>query len=203
MGAKTTEVGGGPTVGLAENYVNFLQSIMNTGGMGTAGSPDAFGTTGGVFGILSELLSPGAGRPGASMSAMLSKQHERDVAGLRARYGAGGGVAFGTPAAHAESLYRAEAAPRETQAITGLQLQALMPLLGQIGQFSQMGIAPRQIVQEKGFLGEALGTIAPIAEAALPFLVPGFGAAAAGSGAFAGLTQLGIPSNIASGAWML
>lgn len=175
MGAKTKEIGGGPTVGLAEDFVSSLQQLLNGGGIGTAGSPDAGGSTGSIMGILADLLSPGAGRAGGSIKQLLDKQTERDVNAIRSRFGASGGTAFGTPAQHAESLFRAEAAPRITQAISGLQLQALFPLLQQIGQFSSMGIAPRQLVQQKGFLGEALGTVAGVAGAALPFIGNPFG----------------------------
>lgn len=196
MAAKTKEIGGGPTVGLANDYVSALQQLLNTGGLGAAGSPDGPGTAGGVAGILSSILSPGAGKIGGAYADILSKQQQRDINGLRARFGASGGAAFGTPAAFAESQYRAEAAPQITTQIGQLQLQALMPLLSQIGQFSGMGIAPRQLVQQKSGIGSAIGTIAKVGGAALPFLLPGVGgpaAAAAGGVAngFGGATPAG------------
>jgi len=178
LGAKTQEVGGGKATGLANETISGLQALLNTGGLGTAGSPNAAGSTGGIFGILSDLLSSGAGAPGKAATQLLSKQQERDTNAIRARFGASGGAAFGTPAAHAEGLYRAEAAPQITQAITGLQMSALGPLLQMIAGFSDKGIAQRQLIQKKSGLGQALGTVAQIGGAALPFLAPGVGSIA-------------------------
>jgi hypothetical protein len=183
LGAKTKEVGGGPAVGLAEDTITGLRALLNpqrtnTGGLGTAGSPDAFGSAGGAFGILAQLLSPGAGNVGGSYAKLINKQQERDVNAIRSRFGASGGAAFGTPAAFAENQYRAEAAPQVATQIGKLQLEALMPLLQGAFGLSQSGIAPRQLVQQKSGLGQALGTFAKIGGAALPFLAPGIGAPA-------------------------
>lgn len=182
MSAKTKEIGGGAAVGLSNDVISGLQQLLNTGGLGTAGSPDAAGTTGGVFGVLSDILSGGGGKIGGSLSQLLSKQTERDVNAIRARFGASGGAAFGTPAAFAESQYRAEAAPRAATAIGELQLQALAPLLQGAFGLSQLGIAPRQLVQQKSGLGQALGTFAQIGGAALPFLTPSFSRGGDGGG---------------------
>lgn len=179
MGAKTKERGGGPAVGLSEDTITGLRALLNpqfgnTGGIGTAGSPNAFDSAGGVFGILSSILSSGGGKVGGALAELLSKQQERDVNAIRARFGASGGAAFGTPAAFAESQYRAEAAPQIATQIGGLQLQALAPLLSGAFGLSQLGIAPRQLVQERSGLGQAINTFAQIGGAALPFLSPAF-----------------------------
>lgn len=182
MGAKTKEVGGGRATGLANDTISGLQALLNTGFMGTAGSPNAFGTTEGVFGILADLFSAGGGQAGKNLGEIFSKQQERDVNSLRARFGSSGGAAFGTPAAFAESEYRAEAAPRFGQALTELQLQAMQPILSGAFNLSQMGIAPRQLIQQKSGLGQALGTVAQIGGAALPFINPAFAGGRAGGG---------------------
>lgn len=168
MGMKTKEVGGGPATGLADNYVSMLQQLMNSGGMGTAGSPQV-GSGGDIMSVLADILGAGGGKAGGAINQLLSKQQERDVNNIRARFGMSGGTAFGTPAAHAESLYRAEAAPHIAQAITGMQLQAIMPLLQQIGGLSQMGIPQRQVIQQKTGLGQALDVVGGLAQTGMQF----------------------------------
>lgn len=177
MNPTTKEIGGGPTVGLGNDFVSFLQKMLNTGGMGAAGSPDAVGTTGGIADILNSILGEGAGQLGGALGDILSKDTERGAAALRSRFSTGGGTAFGSPAAYAESMYRAEAAPKTALGIGQLQMGAIAPLLQALGQFSSMGITQRQIVQEQSPFAQIMGTIAPIASAALPFLTPGLGAA--------------------------
>lgn len=175
MGPQTKEIGGGSATGLADSFIASLQKLMNTGGTGTAGSPDPMGSTGGIMGVLGDLLSPGAGKVGGSFADLIGKQQERDVAGLRARFGAGGGGAYGTPGASAESLYRSEAAPQIATQIGGLQLQALMPLLQAITGLSGKGIAQRELVQTPGAAGQVAGLLGAGAKAAAPFFDGGFG----------------------------
>jgi len=169
MGMKTKEVGGGAATGLSDNFIGMLQSLMNGGGVGTAGSPNAVGSTGNIMSVLSDILAGANGKAGGAISQMISKQQERDVNGLRSRFGAGGGTAFGTPAAFAESQYRAEAAPQITTAITGLQLQAMAPLLQAMFGLSQKGIAQRQLIQQKSGFGQALDVGGQIAQAAIKY----------------------------------
>lgn len=175
MGLQTKEVGGGAATGLANDWIHGLQALLNGGGLGTASGPDAVGSTGNIMGILSDLLSGGAGKPGAAISEMISKQQTRDVNALRSRFGVGGGTAFGTPGQYSESLYRAEAAPQITNAVTGLQLQAIMPLLSAITGLSGRGISQRQVVQQQSDLGAGLGIFADLAKTAAPFFLPGIG----------------------------
>ncbi len=174
MTAKTKELGGGPATGLADSYVSALQSLINGGGMGTAGSPNAGGSTMGVMQVLQGLLNPN-GQQGKAIQDIISKQGERDVNSLRSRFGAGGGTAYGTPAAFGESLLRSETAPKLTTALGQLQLSAALPLLAQFGDLSKLGIAPRQLVQQKTGFGQALGAVTGLAGAAAPFFTGGFG----------------------------
>lgn len=171
MGMSIKEVGGGPATGLADSFVTNLQALLNGGGIGTAGAPDAVGSTGNIMNVLSDILSAGGGKAGNAISDLLNKQQERDVAGLRERFGATG---LGTPGAYAESLYKGTAAPNITNAITNLQLSALSPILQSIYGLSQKGIAQRQLIQQQSGLGQAISTIAPIAKTALSFVNPAF-----------------------------
>ena len=52
---------------------------------------------------------------------LLENKASRDIADLRARFGASGGVSRGTPAAFAESMYRAEALPQIAAAMGDLR----------------------------------------------------------------------------------
>lgn len=197
MGMKTSEVGGGSAKGLADNYISTLQQLLNGGGMGTAGSPDAMGSTSNIMSVLTDILSGGKGKAGSAISELLSKQQGRDVNALRSRFGAVGGQAFGTPAAYAESLYRAEAAPQITSAITGMQLQTILPLLQMITGLSGKGISQAQTTQQKTGLGQALDVFGQVGGMALPFLTGGFGGMPGGGGAATGSF---IPGTT-TGAW--
>lgn len=172
MGPQIKEVGGGSATGLADNYISQLQKLLNGGGTGTAGSPDAGGSTGNIMSVLSDLLSGGGGKAGGDLASLFSKQQERDINGIRARFGASGGAAYGTPGAYAETRYRAESAPQIGSAVTGLQLQAILPLLQMITGLSGKGISQRETVQTPGALGEFLKIAGTAGQAALPFLRP-------------------------------
>jgi hypothetical protein len=178
---ETKEVGGGKATGLADDFIGMLQSLMNTGGTGTAGAPNATGQSTGIMGVLSDLLSAGGGKAGGNLASIFSKQQDRDVNQLRARFGVGGGTAFGTPAAFAESTYRADAAPKIGQAISGMQMNAIAQLLSSITGLSGKGISQRETIQQKTGLGQALDFGAAIGKNALPFLLPGVGGPAAGA----------------------
>lgn len=196
MGAKTKEIGGGAATGLSNDYISSLQSLLNGGGTGAAGRPDAMGSTGNIMNVLRDILSAGGGKAGNALDQLFSKQSERDINGIRARFGAGGGAAFGTPAAFAEGLYRSESAPRFATALNDLQMKALLPLLQQIGGLSEKGISQRQVVQTPGVAGQILGPLAGIAKSVLPFVTGGFGAgipAAPGMGNIGDSLQ-GLPS---------
>lgn len=173
MGSQLKEVGGGPATGLANDFVKFLQNGLNSGtfggltaATGTMGANPA-GSTVGIAGVLNDILSGGAGQLGGSLQEMISKQGNRDADALRARFGASGGTAFGTPAAYAESLLRSETAPKLATAVGGLQLQALQPLLGIIAGLSQKGISQRETVQQPSTLGSIASIASPILGTAL------------------------------------
>lgn len=185
MPPKTKEVGGGPATGLANDFIGWLSQGLNTGtfGVGNPAGTDAHGATVGMGGVLNDMLAGGAGNLGGAFTDMISKQGERDAMGLRARFGAGGGTAFGTGAQYGESLLRSETAPKLVSAAGGLQMQALQMLLPMFANMSQKGITQRQTVQEQNPWAQAAGLIAPIAAAAFTggASIPGTAAMSAGS----------------------
>ena len=200
MGTQTKEVGGGPATGLANDFVKFLQNGLNSGTFGgltgATGAMNAnpMGSTGGIAGVLNDFLSGGAGVVGGSLMDMISKQGERDVNAVRSRFGASGGTAFGTPAAYAESMVRSETAPKLTQAIGGLQMQALMPLLSMMGNLSQKGISQRETVQQPSAFSDIMSIAAPVLGTALGGPMGGaLGGWLKGLGGGGGLTGGDIP----------
>jgi len=135
MGMKEKTVGGGAATGFAPEFIKWLQGGLSTGtfgggaAAGAAAGANPIGSTQGFGNVLNDIMAGGAGQIGGSMQQMIEKSTNRNADALRARFGAQGGTAFGTGAQHAEALMRAEQAPQLTQAIGGLQLQALMPIL--------------------------------------------------------------------------
>lgn len=167
VGTQFKEVGGGPATGLANDFVKFLQQGLSTGSFGgvsagqrTAGA-DPYGSTMGIAGVLNDLLSGGAGNVGGSMAEMISKQGERDVMGLRSRFGVGGGTSLGTPAAYGEAVLRSETAPKITTAVGGLQLQTLSQLLPLFANLAGKGISQRETVAQPNPLVSTIGALAP------------------------------------------
>lgn len=172
MSAQTKEVGGGPASGLADSFVKWLSQGMNTGTFG-AGSPaggDAVGATQGISGYLNDVLSGGAGKLGGAMGTMIGKETDRGVAAIRARFGVGGGTAFGTPAANAEALFRSEEAPKLATAVGGLQQNALAMLLPIFAQMAGKGIAQKELVTQPNPWVSAASTVAQGASAAAPYM---------------------------------
>ena len=151
MGAKTKEVGGGPATGLADQFVQWLSQGLNTGtfGAGTPAGTDAVGATGGISAYLNDVLSGGAGRLGGALQQQITTQADRDAATLRARFGAGGGTAFGTGAQFAEGVLRSETAPKIATAVGGLQQNALQMLLPVFASIAGKGITQRQTVAQE------------------------------------------------------
>lgn len=203
MGMKYKQVGGGPATGLAQDWTNFLEQGLNTGtfGPGFAAGSSAMGATQGIGGFLNDILSGGAGKLGGSLQQILQTQQTSDINSLRSRFGAGGGTAFGTPAAYAESTYRAQAAPQITSAIGNLQLQTLLPLLGQIGGLAQRGIPQAEMVGQQSPWAQIAGIAAPVLGGVLggPLGAKLGGLFGAGAGAAGAATNF-MPSNINFGA---
>lgn len=148
MAPKIGTVGGGPATGLAKDYTDWLDKGLNTGTFGTAAGgykgEGAMKDTAGLTGIFNDILSQGGGKLGGSLGELIKMNQERDVGALRARFGASGGMSFGTPAAFAESSYRAQAAPQAATAIGQLQLSALEPILRSMLSLSGLGIPQAQ-----------------------------------------------------------
>lgn len=165
MGAKYSEKGGGPAVGLGQDWVQWLSQGLNTGSFGT-GNPagtDAYGRTMGLSGVLNDILSGGAGNLGGSLGALLQQQQTNDIGALRGRFNVGGGTAYGTPGMNAEVAYRAQAAPQIATQVGQLQMGALMPLLGMLGETASRGITQRQGVMQPSAFGSAMGMLLPAA----------------------------------------
>lgn len=154
MSAKTKETGGGAATGLSNDFIKWLQSAVTTGqfGAGTAttgfNNANPMGDTMGMATVLNDILSGGAGVLGGNMNKMISENTENQAAALRSRYGAGGGMSMGTPAAYGEAMLRSQSGAQQINAIGGLQMQALLPMLQIIAGMSQQGIAQRQTVVE-------------------------------------------------------
>lgn len=202
MGYQSKTVGGGPARGLANDFVNFLRPLITSGsfGSGTAGqqfnAANPMGNTAGLFGLLNSIISnPQADR---SVQELIGKDIERGRNDLRARFGAGGGMAFGSPAAFAESLYQAEQAPRTAMAMDQMsqaRLAALMPLLGMTRDISAMGIPQAQTaIEPKGWM-QGINLLMDIANTAANFIPGGPGGSDVNSRASGGVVNTSKPSN--------
>jgi len=174
MGLTKTKTVGGTKGGMAlsNDFVSALSDLLNGGGIG-ANQPAGSNAVGGVRGVYGDILSGGAGKVGGALADILGRQQTSDVANLRSRFGATGGMSFGTPAAYAESQYRSQAAPQIATAIGGLQLQALSPLLSAYLDVFNKNTPQAQTIQQKTGLGQAISTVGSLAGAAVPFLAPG------------------------------
>lgn len=144
MAPKTGTAGGGSATGLAKDYTGWLDKALNTGSFGVAGKGDPVADTKGFTGVLNDILSQGGGKFGGALGELIKMSQDRDVGALRSRFGASGGMSLGTPAAFAESSYRAQAAPQAATAIGSLQLQAMEPILRSLLSLSGMGIPQAQ-----------------------------------------------------------
>lgn len=184
MGYRERTVGGGPAKGLAEDFTSFLRNFITSGsfGSGTAGqqftAADPAGGAANIFGLLNSMISnPTADR---SVQELISKDIERGRNDLRARFGAGGGMAFGSPAAFAEALYQSEQAPRTAMAMDQMaqsRIGTLMPFFQMLQNISSLGIPQAQATMEPKPWLQALNLGMDVAGTVLPF-VPGIGTAA-------------------------
>jgi hypothetical protein len=173
MGTKTREVGGGPAVGLGEDIIKFLQSGLTGGqfGGGATFGGNAMTHTQGIAGFLNDILSGGAGNLGGSMQQMISRDTDRNAAAMRARYSMGG-TGFGTPAAYGEGVLRSESGPKMAQAVGGLQLQTILPLLQMMMQMGGKGISQRQMIAEPSPWASAASIAAPLIGAGMNLFAP-------------------------------
>lgn len=168
---------------LSSDFIDSLSKILNgpnaTGQLAGAGAMTS-GT--GALSALSDILSSGGGKVGGGLAQLLSKSQERNVNNLRARFGAQGGSAFGTPAAVAESAYRAEAAPQIATQVGSLQLQALSPFINALMGIYGHEVPGAQTVGQKSFganLASAVGGLVPLAA---NLAMPGLGGAGGAGG---------------------
>lgn len=103
--------------------------------------------TGGLAEALNSIIQgPDVTGTQSAVQQIIQQQSTRDVADLRERFTAGGG-SRGTPSAVAEGLFRSELAPRLAAATGALdleasqqQIQALIPILQVLSQFSGRGV---------------------------------------------------------------
>ena len=147
MGAskETIATGGGAATPLAGDFINFLRSGLGGDfGGGIAGdrfgAADPTGSTEGIAAILNNILSPGGGTAGASITQNINRSIEDQAGNLRAGFTARGGTSLGTPGAVGEAVLRSRAAPLATQAVTQMQLQTMIPILRLIAMLSGRGI---------------------------------------------------------------
>jgi hypothetical protein len=119
----------------------------------------------GISSILNDILSGGAGNLGGALQKILATQQAGDVGNLRSRYSMGG-TGAGTPAAYAESLYRANAAPQASMQIGQLQLQTLLPLLQAMMGLSEKGIPQASTLVEPSMFSQITSGLAGLASGA-------------------------------------
>lgn len=179
MGYQEKTVGGGPAKQLGADWTNFLQNFINSGsfGGGTAGQQfagaDPSGSTGGIFGLLNSMVSnPSAD---AGVLDLINRDIERGRNDLRARFGQGGGMGFGTPAAFAEALYQSEQAPRTAVAMDQMaqnRLASLMPLFGFANQIAGLGIPQAQTIMQPSPWMQGINLALDVANTAAKFVNP-------------------------------
>jgi hypothetical protein len=174
MGPKTSEVGGGQAVGFGDDFIKFLQQGMMTGSFGGVSAGQQFnasnpmGDTAGVAGSLNEMLAGGTSADAAVTRAM-TMAGDRDVGNLRARFDTGGGTAFGTPAAYAESTLRSQNEVNMASTLQQMHMQARMQALQMIlplfAGMAGKGISQRETVVQPSTFSQIAGLAAPIAGA--------------------------------------
>ena len=175
---KVQQVGGSGT-GLGTNFAQWLnQALMGGTFGGGAGGGNA---AGGMNNILNDILSPGAGKMGGALGQLIQNQKQMDVSGIRGRFGASGGMSFGSPAAFGESNYLAKEAPSEATAIGGLQMQALGPILQMLMGTANKDISQRQTIVSPSDFSSAMGILAPILGVGVKAATGGMGSVASGS----------------------
>ena len=166
--------GGDPVAGAPPGFVEGILNIGRGGDFGGGVAGDRFnaadprGSTEGIAAILNNILSPGGGTAGASITESINQSISDQAGDLRAGFTARGGTSLGTPGAVGEAVLRSRAAPLATQAVTSLQLQTLLPILRLIAMLSGRGIPQAEeslFVDENPFV-KGLGAVAGGAQGA-------------------------------------
>lgn len=171
MGQKTETVrtGDSPAVGLAGNFIDFLEPFLTGSGVGTRPIQmnDGPNRTGGIASILNDILSGGAGKLGGSLQELVQQSINDEVGAVRARFGASGGTSRGTPAAVAESVVRSRAAPQLAATVGNLQLQTILPLLQLVQGLSGRGLPQLEdsVLVKDNPLITGLGAVSGLARA--------------------------------------
>ncbi len=78
-----------------------------------------------------------------AMQQQMGQQQGRDIADLRSRFSAGGGMSMGTPAAVAEGLYRANAAPNIAAMMGNMNMQQQGLNTQSFGAMANAGLGQR------------------------------------------------------------
>lgn len=182
MGYNERTIGGGSATGLADSFTAALKGFIDTGsfGGGTAGqqtgAANPMGDAAGIFGLMNSIINnPQAD---ASVQEMLTRDINRGRDDIRARFGASGGMGFGTPAAVAEGMYQAESAPRIAMAMDEMatnRLGALLPIFNMAAQMAALGTPQAQTVMQPSGWMQGLNIAMDLANTAANF-IPGGGA---------------------------
>lgn len=199
---KVSEVGGGKATGLGNDLATWLDQALRTGTFGSgAGGGSAAGNfaNNGISAIFNDILSPGAGKLGGALGETIQNQKQFDLSSILGRFGAGGGMSFGSPAAYGASNYLAKEAPAEALGIGNLQMSALAPILNMMMGIGQKGISQRQTMVQPSDLSQALSVIAPVAGAA--FGAGGAFAPAMAGGASGGMSPTLLGQGNTNPAW--
>jgi hypothetical protein len=124
---------------------------------------------------------------------------------MRSRFGASGGMAFGTPAAYGEALLRSETAPKMAQVMQQGQLAAISQLLPIFANLSGKGITQREGTLSPPAWQSAAAIALPVAGTVIGGLAGGPPGAmagnAAGTAAAGGMSSARQPSLSNSRGW--
>jgi hypothetical protein len=151
MGAFTQGVanGGVPQIDMSA----IMQAFQGLGNAtGALGSPSNTLNTNNSINPVSAGSADANGTFGTAVQGVLDRQLQRNIADLRARFGASGGTSMGTPAGSAEALLRAEALPQMAAALGNINLQE-RGLNLQEGQINQAGQIAQAELNQQGALG--------------------------------------------------
>lgn len=164
MGNRYKEVGGGPAVGLADNWIKNLQSFMGGGSTpgaqmtragnnqaqaGTAGALTNTGNgPGGIYNIIQDILSQGGGSLGGHLGSQIERGVNEGRADVASRFSSVGG-GQGSSTAQAIARYNAEQADAVPLGVANLQMSTIQPLLQMIQQMAGRGVTQREGVMEQ------------------------------------------------------